>query len=816
MDGMKTREQLLAEIADLSERLGQPRHTSGTSPEDCSEQRVLIDEALFPIVIADLEDGRVLYANGFAAEYFGVTVAAACGLCAAAFWIDPQRRQVFIEKLTHDRQVRDFEAELHMVDGKKKVALLSARTIVYRGRPAVYTVFSDITERRRSEQALAAGEARYRGLYRMMQLMANTVPDMLWAKDLEDRYLFANKVIRERLLMCRDLESPIGKTDLFFADRERREGHTHTFGEICVNSDQVVKSSGRAGRFLEDGMVRGAYLALDVHKAPLFGEDGVLLGTVGAGRDVTAEIAARQALEESERRYRLLAENVRDVIWMATVDFTPLYVTPSVVEMSGYSPDEFLRMPLEAHMSSESRKQYFRMRRLIERARQHGGKIENGFFTCLCRRKDGSPYWVEIVTSPFFSGNGALQGFTGVIRDISKRVREQRELEEAKRAALEASKSKSEFLANMSHEIRTPMNGVLGVLQLLRETALDDRQQKYVDTALASGQNLLGIISDILDFSKIEAGKVRLHPAPVALRPLLRSTVEAFSSLIAGDRVRISVAVADEVPEVVVLDEWRFKQILNNLIGNAVKFTPQGSIAIALRRLAGEENNRVRLECTVRDTGIGVNQQMVERLFEPFVQEDGSFRRKFGGTGLGLSIVKNLVELFGGEVRLSSAPGRGTTVTFTIGVEIGDRTETPAPVACEASAPSPCLRILVVEDEKINAMVITAMLAKLGHQVEVVANGRLALEKLGQTVYDCILMDIQMPELDGVETTRAIRGDAANPNTAVPIIALTAHAMKGDRETFLAAGMDDYLAKPIEMERLTAVLARLVAAGKGA
>jgi len=221
-------------------------------------------------------------------------------------------------------------------------------------------------------------------------------------------------------------------------------------------------------------------------------------------------------------------------------------------------------------------------------------------------------------------------------------------------------------------------------------------------------------------------------------------------------------------------------------------------------------DSRVVLECTIRDTGVGVKKQMVDRLFEPFVQEDGSFRRKYGGTGLGLSIVKNLVEMMGGQIYLSSVAGHGTTVTFQIIVGIADATSDAHEVKV-ATTPRqlPHLRVLVVEDEKINAMVISAMLGKLGHEVELAGNGRLALKKICEYDFDCIFMDIQMPEMDGVETTRAIRATTAgNNDRQIPIIALTAHAMKGDKERFIAAGMDDYLAKPVEMTQLTAILRR--------
>jgi hypothetical protein len=806
----RDRSELLAEIKSLEARLAELDNKRPRQYNPHSSIDVLIDTAMFPIILANEEDGNVVYINSYAANHFSISVEQAKGRKAAEFWSSIDQLKKFLELLEKNGRVIDFEAELLTAHMVKRHVLLSARKISYQGRKTIYTVFTDITDRKKAEIALQESEGRYHEMYRMMMLMANTVPDMIWAKDLDTRYIFANKAICEKLLNCKSGESPIGKQDLFFASRERAEGNRHTFGEICVDSDAVVMKSQKPGRFLEDGLIRGKYLALDVQKAPLFNEEGKLIGTVGAGRDATKEIAIQKALEESDKRFRLLVENIRDVLWISDLEFNPTYVSPSVEALSGYTQDEFLSMPISMHMTPKYQKKYNGLRRMMATLINKKRDIPARFFEFECYRKDGTIIWVEIITTAMWDSDGSLKGLTGVIRDSTKRVKEQKELQLAKEIALAASQTKSEFLANMSHEIRTPMNGVLGILQLMKDTPLDETQKKYVETALSSGKSLLNLISDILDFSKIEAGKIELIDKPLALEPLLKSVVESFGSLIDREKVTIGYSIDESVPLVVLADESRLKQILFNLVGNAVKFTDCGKICIELNCKTILPDGHIVLHFKISDSGRGVPEKIISQLFEPFVQADGSFRRKYGGTGLGLSIVKKLVEMMGGNIELQSIIKQGTVVCFDVKAGLM-REIASKPMMGYSKQPVPvkAKRILVVEDDKINAMVISAILHKTGHEVHLASNGLEALQITQTSAFDCIFMDIQMPELDGVETTRAIRTTAMNMNCKVPIIALTAHAMKGDRERFIAAGMDDYLTKPIEMERLVEVLLRL-------
>jgi signal transduction histidine kinase/ActR/RegA family two-component response regulator len=407
-------------------------------------------------------------------------------------------------------------------------------------------------------------------------------------------------------------------------------------------------------------------------------------------------------------------------------------------------------------------------------------------------------------------------------RDLERRVAARtaeleaanRQLQSAKEQAERASRVKSEFLANMSHEIRTPMNGVLGMTELLLETALTESQRHYAEGIRGSGEMLLSVINDILDFSKIEAGKLELDATEFDLRKVVRGVTGMLAGQARAKGLKLACRIEDDVPATVVGDARRLSQVLVNLIANAIKFTERGEVIVSLQRPAQQDgaDGRCLLRFAVRDSGIGIAPDVQPRLFQPFAQADSSTTRKYGGTGLGLAICRQLIDLMGGEIGADSAPGQGSLFWFTVRLPRGEAQPIEAAASGRAAASAApqahVARALLAEDNRVNREIGTAMLESLGCEVTVVGTGREALEEVFNNRYDIVFMDCQMPEMDGYQATRAIRlregelGAQGGEARRVPIVALTASAMTGDRERCLAAGMDDYVAKPFNKEQL--------------
>jgi signal transduction histidine kinase/CheY-like chemotaxis protein/HPt (histidine-containing phosphotransfer) domain-containing protein len=397
------------------------------------------------------------------------------------------------------------------------------------------------------------------------------------------------------------------------------------------------------------------------------------------------------------------------------------------------------------------------------------------------------------------------------IRDhVEERQRAQEALREAKAAAEAANAAKSQFLANISHELRTPMNAILGMIALALPKQADATARDFLATARESADLLLALLNDLLDSAKIESGNLELEAAPLSLRRLLEQLTRILSVRAGEKGLTLHCRIPDDTPDAVVGDKVRLRQVLLNLAGNAIKFTPRGEVTITMR-VESVADGKACLEFAVRDTGIGIPPGDLERVFNPFAQADASTARKFGGTGLGLSISKSLVEMMSGRIWAESVLGQGSTFYFTACLPLA--TEAPQerePAREIPGAPATPLRILLVEDNPANQKLAAFILKERGHAVEVAGNGHEALRLAGVNRYDVILMDVQMPVMDGVATTAAIRAREVG-GKRMPIIAMTAHAMAGDRERFLAQGMDGYLSKPIDATEMITLIEGLAA-----
>ena len=500
--------------------------------------------------------------------------------------------------------------------------------------------------------------------------------------------------------------------------------------------------------------------------------------------------------------------------------------------ITGYTREELIgRVFFELLVSPENRE------RSRERLEHLISARASTMFESDWIAKSGSGRRISFSCTPLLDNQGSVRYFIVTGIDITERYQAERELALAKESADSANRellatnrgleetgrlaremadraealstAKTDFLTNITHELRTPLNGILGMTGLVLETQLEQEQREYLELVRSSAEALLSLVNDVLDFSKQEVGKLTLDSSEFSLRSLLRDTLRPLALRASASGVAFESIIEGDVPDLLLGDSLRLGQVLRNVAGNAVKFTGAGRIEVHIR-CESVQGRRVVLGFTIKDTGVGIPAEKQSLIFEPFTQGDTSITRKYGGTGLGLSISSGLIELMDGAISVESEPGRGSTFRFNVTLDLpGDPQDSAAPwMGAERSGRR--LRVLLAEDNSVNQRLATRLLEREGHAVEIAASGQEALDKLEHGRFDLVLMDVQMPDLDGVEATRRIRERERGAHRRVPIVAMTAQAADGDRKRCLQAGMDAYITKPVHVPELVSILESVV------
>jgi PAS domain S-box-containing protein len=628
------------------------------------------------------------------------------------------------------------------------------------------------------------------------KMMVENSQDVFWEFDENANFTYVSPRIRDLLGFEPEELIGINAFDLMSSD-EAEKVHRHF--------DPFAK------RYLPFKNLENVNIHKDGHEVvvessgtPIFSEEGQFRGYRGIDRDITARKQIERGRREREESYKLLVENQNDLVVKVGADGRFLFVSPSYCKTFGKSEEELLGQSFMPLVHEEDRAPTAKaMESLLHPP--HTAYMEQRAMTTEGWR------WLAWSDRAIVDGKGRIEAVVGVGRDITDRKRSEMTLLAATQAAEAANRAKDMFLAKVSHEIRTPLTAIIGFGELLEDAELLPEHKRYLTAIRTSGSTLASLINDILDLSKIEAGKLDVKSAQFSLHKLITKLAATQKQHVEKKRLSISTSIDTNVPDAVIGDPLRIQQVLLNLLGNAIKFTEKGNIDITAC-VAEKSGLRVLMDIAVKDTGVGIPSDLQEKIFEPFAQILNSKTPKNGGSGLGLTISRGLATLMGGSIRVESREDVGSTFHLLIPLQgiSGNPSEPPLPVSGSSLWRGPVLNILLAEDNPINTLFIETCLRNMKHAVTVAKDGKSALDALNANTFDLVLMDIQMPVMNGTEVLRVIRDMEQTSGKHLTVIALTAYALLGDKEKYLNLGFDGYLSKPFKTKELMDELMRVL------
>lgn len=647
----------------------------------------------------------------------------------------------------------------------------------------------DITERKQAEEELRKSEENYR-------LLVENQNELVVKVDAHGRFLFVNPTYCKTF--GKSEEELLGQAFMPLVHKED-QASTAKAMESLYSPPYTAYVEQRA-------MTVTGWRWLAWSDRAIVDEKGRIESILGVGRDITLRRKVKEELLASKQKLQDIFDNSSEWIWEIDLSGRHIYSNDKLSDLLGYPPEDFVGKEFFSYLHPDDWLEVEETLPVLISEKQ-------GWSGWVLRwqHRDGSYRYLESNAKPIFNAAGKLVGYCGADRDITERKASELALQAATQAAEAANLAKSLFLAKVSHEIRTPLTSIVGYGELMEDAELTPEHRKYLAAINAASNTLSLLINDILDLSKIDAGELVIRQENFSLRSLFDKLAKGQEQQIAKKNLSFNVSLGADVPDLLVGDPLRIQQVLINLLGNAIKFTEKGAISIDVSAVE-EGDSRVLLDISVIDTGIGIAAGLHERIFEPFVQAFDSNAHQYSGSGLGLSISRSLAGLMGGTVELESQEGTGSTFHLLIPLQkkIDDISEKPLPEREPISGSVPALNILLAEDNQINIQFIKTILENLGHRVMTAENGKAALDKLNRNVFDLVLMDIQMPVINGIDALKTLRELEHLSGNHLTVIALTAYALMGDREKYLKMGFDGYLRKPFTTRELVNELVRVL------